>query len=685
ITTPALLAMLDDTVCDKLANRMEDDTNIIFLKGIRKLYNSEAEPTRRKRSRDESLPEESIRRYQAAFKAKHGLPIPGRFVVEGKVLNNIRKGEAPRLSDCDTPMAEAGKRQKLELDIGSGRVGWQQSDSTRPPSQCEAAQFGLCLIRLCLSASLLGRMSPLEALLFMARVYEVGETSSLGNMRALEYAMRIEALRGNGDDEPFGIQVATRLSDTVAAHREVGRASAALASSNRQGQRQKGPSICRLYREGRCTWGDNCRYAHIRKRRPAEEDQESKGAKRQRSNSSAGTKTCYDAYVAEYFEAAGKAFDEEDAGKRQSFKNGGSGTLPGLEKPLGQERKFAGSLADTILQAAKRHGVTDIIEKTRGKPSDLQVAELSRRSEAAASECRKALAKVYGNSILRRSGNNSIYCELLDNIVRDLGEKDREFAALCKDGLPLGINKKIPYTDLYPRFTKKSQDEFEIPEVHENYASMNREEVRDKVEQLLADEEERGFIRRLTEQELRDPSRRFVRRACLPKRGSFDNGIRVVEDFKRNNVNLHAVVPNTASLPSAADLRQLVGALTQRHPPKDYRLLQLDLRSAYRTLGVHGEERKNVCFTQEFGDGSVVGYENLVLSFGLTCSAYWFVRYATCAQRCLEVVLRAFLGTDEAPGQFGSFMYVDDGFFCFLASIYAEAASIVLIFWIMLG
>ncbi|KAF4657766.1 hypothetical protein FOZ61_006062 [Perkinsus olseni] len=125
--------------------------------------------------------------------------------------------------------------------------------------------------------------------------------------------------------------------------------------------------------------------------------------------------------------------------------------------------------------------------------------------------------------------------------------------------------------------------------------------------------------------------------------------------------------------------------MLHRHRPKDYRLLQLDLRSTYRTLGVHGEERKNVCFTQEFGDGSVVGHENLVSSFGLTCSAYWFVRYATCAQRCLEVVLRAFLGTGEDPGQFGSFMYVDDGFFCFLASVNAEAASIVLIFWIMLG
>ncbi|KAF4743670.1 hypothetical protein FOZ62_024552 [Perkinsus olseni] len=92
--------------------------------------------------------------------------------------------------------------------------------------------------------------------------------------------------------------------------------------------------------------------------------------------------------------------------------------------------------------------------------------------------------------------------------------------------------------------------------------------------------------------------------------------------------------------------------------PSSAVLLEHDYFTSGHPSMASKEELAKALRPAEFGDGSVVGYENLVSSFGLTCSAYWFVRYATCAQRCFEVVLRAFLGTDEDPGQLGSFIRV---------------------------
>ncbi|KAF4650353.1 hypothetical protein FOL47_001207, partial [Perkinsus chesapeaki] len=501
-------------------------------------------------------------------------------------------------------------------------------------------------------------MSPAEALIFMARVYEVGEMSSLANMKALEYAMRIEAVRGGGNEEPFGAQVATKLSDTVASYREVGRASAAVANTYKSAQRADRP-VCRLFMQG--SPDDSRDYKGPKKQAAPKQSTGPPGSERQCPSSSTNT-GCrkvfdYDGYVATYFDKAGKAFEEDAAEKLNHFRNGGSCILPGRECPLDRDqRTFGHKLASLIVRTAEKHNLRSLLEQVDGAPSPEQVKALDSVTATIAGECRTELARVWGKEILLRKANNSIFCGILEKVVWGLKESDAEFPKICRDGLPLGLSRRIPFTNLYPRFTKKTHEEFEIPEVHENYASMNAEEVRSKIEGLLLDEERKGFIRRLSKDEMADPGRQFVRRACLPKRGSFSNGVRVVEDFKRSNTNLKASVPNTARLPTVSDLRRMVGAVVTGRGADQFRMMQLDLRSAYRTLGVHPSERKHVCFTHKLADGTIVGYQNQVLSFGLCSAAFWFVRYATCAQRCLELVLRAYFDTDGEHPVVGSFI-----------------------------
>ncbi|EER10427.1 hypothetical protein Pmar_PMAR023801 [Perkinsus marinus ATCC 50983] len=331
-------------------------------------------------------------------------------------------------------------------------------------------------------------------------------------------------------------------------------------------------------------------------------------------------------------------------------------------------------------------GIDELLRSITGKPSPEQAESLERAGTEAATMARSALELQLGESVLVRQSGNSIYHGLLGAIAERLGLADLEFPNLGAEGLPLGISVPIPHTDLYPKFKPKKQELFKLPEIHSNYKSMSFAEVKGKADEIVLNEEANGYIRRLGRLESLDERRTYIRRAAVPKGGSYENGVRIVEDFKRSNSNLNSSIPNTARLPTVSHLRQLISSLSDAHSGAvtGYKLLQLDLRSAYRHLGIHPAERKNVSFTHTFKDGSTAAFENLVLSFGHSAAAYWFVRYATLALRCLETVLQAVF-TDADAKAFGTYMYVDDGFFCIRIEVYIPAAMIIIIFWLLIG
>ncbi|KAF4646505.1 hypothetical protein FOL47_006069, partial [Perkinsus chesapeaki] len=166
-----------------------------------------------------------------------------------------------------------------------------------------------------------------------------------------------------------------------------------------------------------------------------------------------------------------------------------------------------------------------------------------------------------------------------------LGDPDTEFPLLCRDGLPIGISERIPVCPLYPPYHPRSQAPFEVPDFHRNYKSMKDPVARGCVEKVLEEEERRGFIRRLTEAEAKDPARTYTPRAALPKGDSPLDGYRIIDDFLRSNTNLSASVPNTNTLPGVADLRRMAGALIDQFPSAVLAPFKIDLKSAYRQLG----------------------------------------------------------------------------------------------------
>ncbi|EEQ99460.1 hypothetical protein Pmar_PMAR025848 [Perkinsus marinus ATCC 50983] len=392
-------------------------------------------------------------------------------------------------------------------------------------------------------------------------------------------------------------------------------------------------------------------------------------------------------YIPSYVARAVRSLELDAQEQFTDFRNGGMCALPGEEQPMsGQQVSFGKRLGKMLLEEGLKCNLKELVEKIDRKPTQEQADALEKAAEVAACNVRQALAAEFGSSILQRDKGNSIYCGLLSVITEQLELQDVDFPKICSQGLPLGIDVEIPHSSLYPRYKPKKQSLYEIPRVHSNYKSMLIPEVREKADCIVREEEAKGYIQRIDNSSLASGGRTYIRRAAVPKAGSYENGVRIVEDFKRSNTNLHSSIPNTARLPSVSHLRQLVGSLTAPHSQStsSYKILQFDLKSAYRHLGIHPEERKNASFTHTFQDGNTVAYENMVLSFGHSAAAYWFVRYASLVLSCLELILRAmFSSTSSKP--FACYMYVDDGFLCVRIEIYTEVAIIVIVFWLLLG
>ncbi|EER03798.1 hypothetical protein Pmar_PMAR011456 [Perkinsus marinus ATCC 50983] len=271
LVTKSMIGLLDDTSCKELAHLLSDRTNLIFLKAVGRNCGAlhslkrKADDTRS----ESGLGPDSVAKLQSKFKAKYGMAIPGRFTVDGQVLSKIKKNELVRLAECDEP-GPLSKKKRLVIDPLGKSVNLEDIGLPRAPYQCEAAHVGACITRFCLSAAMLGKMTPTEGLIYMARLFEVGEKTSVHTIRSADLGMRLEAVRGGYDDaSSLGQRLASGQADILAACRAEGRSvsfASSASSTNRPRSHQRGDEPCRLYMRGKCHYGSNCKYRHDRSR-----------------------------------------------------------------------------------------------------------------------------------------------------------------------------------------------------------------------------------------------------------------------------------------------------------------------------------------------------------------------------------------------------------------------------------
>ncbi|KAF4650570.1 hypothetical protein FOZ61_000194 [Perkinsus olseni] len=732
VTNEVLLRDLHGA-CDEVARELDQPANAVALRSLARHYaaDSSARGHKRKRASTE-VDEDTLPVLQREFEAIHGMRVPGRYLLGATAFGKLSKKQMVQLSECGM-VSRSGQSEDLLLrfnkltgELSSGVTESRESTADNP--SCQSADFFFRLGRWLLTASLLKLASPLEGLLYLTRVAEMGRASGLG---------------ASSCDEPWGKQLAQGHHDILSRHGQAGKIAIALSrsvtngrgsshsskpSTSRSSSDWRSDDICRLFQRGKCHYGDNCKFRHRGKchygdnckfrhvkqrfegrqgkKNGSDVKQEDTGRGNDRSRPNVALRDAVKQYAslldfcsppslgdksrpasssalatpsdnecelhaADCLERARKHISES-LEQLTFVKDGAFGYTSDSEPPLTAAQKAVGEKIGEIIWAeSSANGFTEAFEAVSGTPTAEQVARLEETSQAAATKARKTISELLGVEPGKRDNGGRIYCGLLDALVRKLGVPDVALSSILRVGVPIGISKEVPPCPLYPPYDPKRYDPYPASE-NRNYKSMDHPDVVGAVDRMIAEEVEAGYLRVLDDVQAADPSRTYVSRGAIPKGETYRSGVR---------------------------LRTKVGSLLDRWPHEIYRALKLDLRSAYRAIAVHPAERKHLSFRHVGEDGRQRSYENVTLPFGLACSAYWFVRFATVGQQCITVVVRAFTAallvakessksgslTEQGAFPGTGVQYVDDGFWCLASCIYTRASVIICLLWIIIG
>ncbi|KAF4650896.1 hypothetical protein FOL47_000782 [Perkinsus chesapeaki] len=729
ITSPAMFELLDAEGCALLSEDLEDKINTLGLRALGRFYADK----KAKRRRLATVPKEKefdalLRRLQDTCAAKYGgFRVPGRFLLPPALFSRLQKGDEVDLDQMVTGSAASGDtNHKLTFDTALKTFSIDEVGGKSRPPLCHSAGLVLAMVKWGLSASLLGQLEPIHVLCYMARVAEacLNCSSGISVMKAIDLDLRTEARRG-ASTSSLGVQLTQEFGDIVLRHSAAGQVAACFSSQSKFAEKGSGrmanrgnpkEQICRYYPLGRCFAGDKCKFKHLPSDAPQGRNGNSMkdtgkpksvtGASpiaRSRETRETMEPTLQDivdtaqSRVPPMLEAArclssrhrqANGLLQTELFNDNTYKDGGFSALPTApahNESSDEVLRTGTAVAVTILEEAETHGLLRSFREVNGSPTAEQASALRGIADRVGESCRTRIADLLKVNLSPPSNGNHIYCDLLHALAVAFNDPDVDFPLLCSQGLPLGITEGIPPCPLYPTYHPKAQESYPVPREHHNYRSMKDPAARQSVAMTLEEEEQRGFIRKLSPAEAADPGRTFTPRAAIPKGDSPDDGFRVIDDFLRSNTNMRASVPNTNTLPGGTDLRRMVGSLCDEFPDVEFLPFKLDFQAAYRHLGIRPSERRHVCFMHEAPDGSKEFFENLALPFGLNSSGYWFVRFASLGQRCIVTVLTAILKSRGLPVARGGLQYVDDGFWLLLKCFYYEAAVIVTMMWHLLG
>ncbi|KAF4648394.1 hypothetical protein FOL47_003352, partial [Perkinsus chesapeaki] len=241
VTNEVLLQDLDKTTCEALAKDLDNPTNLLVLRALARAY-APREDVRyeggQKRRREDSIdePEEDrVLCYQREFEAQHGSRVPGRFLVKPGTLMKMRAKQLVPLSACDGSSLVARNEPAhtfvLDKVTGTFKIGEEDARGSRPDdTTCQAADFFLRLTRWGLSACLLKQVSPVDVLLYLARIAELGRCTGVSYMQSADAEFRAEMSVGSLDDS-WGKQLAFSHEGILAKHGQNGRATIAINRS----------------------------------------------------------------------------------------------------------------------------------------------------------------------------------------------------------------------------------------------------------------------------------------------------------------------------------------------------------------------------------------------------------------------------------------------------------------------
>ena len=230
---------------------------------------------------------------------------------------------------------------------------------------------------------------------------------------------------------------------------------------------------------------------------------------------------------------------------------------------------------------------------------------------------------------------------------------------LASAGVPLGVRGEIPHVpEVYDKKEKGEREEStpqwggEVgEEPRSNYGSAIAH--LEKVKRIVKEEEEKGWIKKVSLQEARRIYGSDVQVASLgavPKDPHWEE-IRVVHDGTHGiAVNTEIKQPNRMTFPQCDDVEVAAEAL-RRTGAKEKMLFAFDIKAAHRLIPVQKEDWALQSFRLEEKEEL---YVNRVGTFGVASAAFWWGRAAA-------VIFRVFHRVMPEHLLFYLMLFADDG------------------------
>ena len=230
---------------------------------------------------------------------------------------------------------------------------------------------------------------------------------------------------------------------------------------------------------------------------------------------------------------------------------------------------------------------------------------------------------------------------------------------LASTGVPLGVRGEIPHVpEVYDKKEKGEREEStpqwggEVgEEPRSNYGSAIAH--LEKVKRIVKEEEEKGWIKKVSLQEARRIYGSDVQVASLgavPKDPHWEE-IRVVDDGTHGiAVNTEIKQPNRMTFPQCDDVEVAAEAL-RRTGAKEKMLFAFDIKAAHRLIPVQKEDWALQSFRLEEKEEL---YVNMVGTFGVASAAFWWGRAAA-------VIFRVFHRVMPEHLLFYLMLFADDG------------------------
>ncbi|KAF4678730.1 hypothetical protein FOZ60_016188 [Perkinsus olseni] len=611
----------NDTITKIVDSLPEESKGSVRLYLVSLVDEAKAAQSLKRRKQEQEVEAADLSSFRDNIKKRFGdnVQVPASMVPPYRVLAKLARNPydyVPVNEFLTSPSGEQTGVQQMQ-DLNTGKAVSVQISKSRKVTCLSDWVEGFC--RWCTALLMIEpdnqNSDPLSMLYYLSRIVSLANRKDVAAAVGFDHCYRSQLLGRHEQGYSISKVLSSDLDPSLFISAEIGTLSVPGKVFQPLGKGNRKDTPCVFYAKGKCSRGDKCPFKHVKTGKSFYDLSEDSGSqkngernrKRQRRSRSPSNQVLKNdelkeqstpvasRLVNELVNSAASAWKQRCKHLRSNLCTGAGLYSPSpWEKPTVSNPELAREVSHIIIDHLKEshflHVLSLCIE--RNFPSSMEDTFNSALEDLTS----KVLSDF--SSLLkvdpRRSSNGSpLRPRILAKLLDLCGQPDEARILLHEldVGCAVGYHRPIPRSKLWP--LSKNRPFKDCRRVFDNYRSaIDRDTI---LQEILRDEVSKGRMTRLPESAKR-LNITVTPVALIPKKGCPENPrdqlpkhFRVVEDYKRSKINKGVLTPQTVQLPHLCDAVTLVADFLSTNPTAC--LFAVDVKSAFRLVGVHVQER----------------------------------------------------------------------------------------------